>query len=42
MEDYIKLNKNYSELDENNLLKEYYNNTKPHLNAEEVDFLIRR
>ena len=41
MEDYIKLNKNYSELDENNLLKEYYNNTKPHLNAEEVDFLIK-
>jgi hypothetical protein len=41
MEDYIKLNKNYSELDENNLLKEYYNNTKPHLNAEEIDFLIK-
>ena len=40
MEDYIKLNKNYSELDENNLLKEYYNNTKPHLNTEEVNFLI--
>ena len=41
MEDYIKLNKNYSELDENNLLKEYYNNTKPHLNTEEIDFLIK-
>jgi len=40
MEDYIKLNKNYSELDENNLLKEYYDNTKPHLDAEEINFLI--
>ena len=40
MEDYIKLNKNYSELDENNLLKEYYDNTKPHLNTEEINFLI--
>jgi hypothetical protein len=40
MEDYIRLNKNYSELDENNLLNEYYTNTKPHLNNEEISFLI--
>ena len=40
MEDYIKLNKNYSELEGNNLLHEYYNTTKTHLNKEEVDFLI--
>jgi len=40
MEDYIKLNKNYSELDNANIIKEYYATTKPHLNNDEINFLI--
>jgi hypothetical protein len=40
MEDYIKLNKNYSELDDANIIKEYYATTKPHLNNDEINFLI--
>ena len=40
LEDYIKLNKDYSELDNNSLLKEYYKQTKPHLNDEEIEFLM--
>ena len=38
--DYVKLNQDYSNLDNIDLLREYYKNTKPHLNAEEVDFLM--
>lgn len=40
MEDYVRLNADYSNLDESTLLREYYNQTKPHLNADEVGFLI--
>ena len=40
LEDYVKLNQDYSELDNNALLKEYYKQTKPHLNEEEIDFLM--
>jgi len=40
LEDYVKLNQDYSELEDNTLLKEYYKSTKPHLNSEEIDFLI--
>jgi len=40
IEDYVKLNRDYSGLDNVNLLREYYKQTKPHLNAEEVDFLM--
>ena len=38
--DYVKLNRDYSELDDINLLKEYYKQTKPHLNSDEIDFLM--
>ena len=38
--DYVRLNQNYSELNDNDLLREYYKQTKPHLNSEEVDFLM--
>ena len=38
--DYVKLNQDYSELDNKSLLKEYYKNTKPHLDSEEIDFLM--
>ena len=38
--DYVKLNQDYSELDDNALLKEYYKQTKPHLDNEEINFLM--
>ena len=40
LEDYVKLNKNYEDLDESQLLREYYANTKPHLDGEDIDFLM--
>jgi len=40
LNDYVKLNQDYSNLENTDLLREYYNQTKPHLNAEEVDFLM--
>ena len=38
--DYVKLNQDYSELDDSALLKEFYAQTKPHLDAEEINFLV--
>ena len=40
LNDYVKLNKDYSEMDNQTLLKEYYKTTKPHLQADEIDFLM--
>jgi len=40
VEDYVRLNRDYSSIDEDTLLKEYYKNTKPHLNQEEVNFIM--
>lgn len=40
VEDYVRLNTDYSNVDSNALLKEYYKNTRPHLDNEEIDFLI--
>ncbi len=40
IEDYVNLNKDYSQLDNMTALTEYYKKTKPHLSAEEIDFLI--
>jgi len=40
VEDYVKLNKDYSKLDDDNLLHEYYKQTKPHLSQDEINFLI--
>jgi hypothetical protein len=40
LNDYVKLNQDYSKLDDNSLLKEYYKQTKPHLNNEEINFLM--
>ena len=34
LNDYVKLNQDYSKLDDQNLLYEYYKQTKPHLNNE--------
>jgi len=38
--DYVKLNQDYSELSDENLLAEYYRQTKPHLDNEEINFLM--
>ena len=38
--DYVKLNQDYSKLDDEALLREYYRQTKPHLNTEEINFLM--
>jgi hypothetical protein len=40
LNDYVKLNQNYDELDNQDLLHEYYKQTKPHLNTEEINFLM--
>jgi hypothetical protein len=40
MEDYIKLNQDYSKLKDQDLLYEHYRQTKPHLNNEEINFLM--
>ena len=38
--DYVKLNQDYSKLNDNQVLYEYYKQTKPHLNNEEINFLM--
>ena len=40
IEDYVRLNHDYSSVDEKVLLNEYYKQTKPHLDKEEIDFLM--
>jgi hypothetical protein len=40
VEDYVRLSADYSSADSDTLLKEYYKQTRPHLNMEEIDFLI--
>jgi len=40
LSDYVKLNQDYSKLDNQDLLYEYYKQTKPHLNVEEINFLM--
>ena len=38
--DYVKLNQDYSKLDDNDVLYEYYRQTKPHLTNDEINFLM--
>ena len=38
--DYVKLNRDYSKLENQDLLFEHYKQTKPHLNTEEINFLM--
>ena len=40
IQDYVRLNTNYDDVDKNVLVKEYYKNTKSHLSDEEIDFVI--
>jgi hypothetical protein len=40
VQDYVSLNKDYTTLSPTQVLKEYYTTTKPHLDQEEISFLI--
>ena len=40
LEDYVKLNTDYSSLNEEQLLREYYQSTNPHLDNEDIDFMM--
>ena len=40
LEDYVRLNADYTNVDNDTLLKEYYKNTKSHLDSEEISFLL--
>jgi len=40
VEDYVRLNADYSNVDGTTLLREYYKQTKPHLDTEDVNILL--
>ena len=40
LEDYVRLNQDYSKLDDMSLLREYYKQTKSHLDDDEISFLM--
>ena len=40
VEDYVRINADYSNVDNNTLLQEYYRRTRPHLDYEEISFLM--
>ncbi len=40
IDDYVRLNADYSNIDNDVLLREYYRKSKPHLDDEEINFLL--
>ncbi len=40
LQDYVKLNQDYSKLDDKQVVYEHYKKTKPHLTTDEINFLI--
>lgn len=40
LEDYVRLNTDYASLNEEQLLREYYQATNPHLDQEDIDFML--
>jgi len=40
LEDYVKLNRDVKAIDDQDALLEYYKRTKPHLNSEEINFML--
>ena len=40
VEDYVRLNADYTNIDETQLLKEYYKKTKPYLDSEDMDIIL--
>ena len=41
LNDYINLNRSFEDYGDDDLLRSYYKDTKPHLNDEEINFLVR-
>ncbi len=42
LEDYVNLNRDYSKMNNTNLVYEYYKTTKPHLDNEDINFLMQK
>ena len=40
LEDYVRLNQDFSKYDDNTLLREYFKQTKPHLTDDEISFVM--
>lgn len=40
LEDYVRLNRDLSSIDDQDALREYYKDTKPHLSSDEISFLM--
>ena len=40
LDDYVRLNRNIDDMDDSENLHDYYKKTKPHLNNEEINFLL--
>ena len=40
LEDYVKINQDYSSMEDSTILYQYYTQTKSHLSKDEIDFLI--
>jgi hypothetical protein len=40
LEDYVRLNTDYASLSEEQLLREYYQSANPHLDADDIDFMM--
>ena len=40
LEDYVRLNTDYSQLNEDQLLREYYQSSNPHLDNEDIEFML--
>jgi hypothetical protein len=40
LQDYVKLNTNVKEMDDSEVLEDYYKSTKPHLDGKEINFLL--
>ncbi len=42
LEDYVNLNRDYSKMNNTSLVYEYYKSTKPHLDNEDINFLMQK
>jgi len=42
LEDYVNLNRDFSKMDNISLLREYYKSTKPHLDSDDLSFLMNK
>jgi len=42
VEDYVSLNRDVSKMDNTTLLREYYKQSKPHLDSDDVEFLLNK